>query len=333
MYGINKIIFFGFAYMHHRKSQGGYHHISEYLNYDTVISVQNEKNFFDITLRRNNLFKVIKRIYFFFFNQIGVTKLLKCIWLCQFSQNLIFHFIYPENTYAWLHFFIGKKNKIVLTLHQPKLFYLENKRWLNILKCVDDIIILNKSDLNFFIGVTGRNNVHYIPHGINTQYFKFNKKIFKQNRILMVGNWLRDFEFAANVFKKIVKDIEIVIITDNDNFTYFNGLNVRLLNTISDNELLFLYQSSKVVYYPLIDFSANNSLLEAAATGANILVSTNKIVDSSFYFPIELVTCLKNDIELVAMKLNEFIFDAFKFLTVACFGIASVDKWINKKND
>jgi hypothetical protein len=30
---------------------------------------------------------------------------------------------------------------------------------------------------------------------------------------------------------------------------------------------------------------------------------------------------------------NEFIFDAFKFLTVACFGIASVDKWINKKND
>jgi hypothetical protein len=30
---------------------------------------------------------------------------------------------------------------------------------------------------------------------------------------------------------------------------------------------------------------------------------------------------------------NEFIFDAFKFLTVACFGIASVDKWINKKSD
>ena len=33
------------------------------------------------------------------------------------------------------------------------------------------------------------------------------------------------------------------------------------------------------------------------------------------------------------LLVNEFIFDAFKFLTVACFGIASVDKWINKKND
>jgi hypothetical protein len=27
---------------------------------------------------------------------------------------------------------------------------------------------------------------------------------------------------------------------------------------------------------------------------------------------------------------NEFIFDSFKVLTIACFGIASVDKWINK---
>lgn len=27
---------------------------------------------------------------------------------------------------------------------------------------------------------------------------------------------------------------------------------------------------------------------------------------------------------------NEFIYDSFKILTIACFGIASVDKWINK---
>lgn len=27
---------------------------------------------------------------------------------------------------------------------------------------------------------------------------------------------------------------------------------------------------------------------------------------------------------------NEFIFDSFKILTIACFGIASIDKWINK---
>ncbi len=30
--------------------------------------------------------------------------------------------------------------------------------------------------------------------------------------------------------------------------------------------------------------------------------------------------------------INEFIYDSFKVLTIACFGIASVDKFINKKN-
>lgn len=33
------------------------------------------------------------------------------------------------------------------------------------------------------------------------------------------------------------------------------------------------------------------------------------------------------------LLVNEFIFDSFKLLTIACFGIASVDKWINKKGD
>jgi hypothetical protein len=33
------------------------------------------------------------------------------------------------------------------------------------------------------------------------------------------------------------------------------------------------------------------------------------------------------------LVVNEFIYDSFKVLTIACFGIASVDKWINKKRD
>jgi ABC-type uncharacterized transport system permease subunit len=34
------------------------------------------------------------------------------------------------------------------------------------------------------------------------------------------------------------------------------------------------------------------------------------------------------------LVIQEFVFDAFKILTIACFGIASVDKWINKdKNE
>jgi hypothetical protein len=33
------------------------------------------------------------------------------------------------------------------------------------------------------------------------------------------------------------------------------------------------------------------------------------------------------------LVVNEFIFDSFKILTIACFGIGSIDKWINSKKD
>lgn len=33
------------------------------------------------------------------------------------------------------------------------------------------------------------------------------------------------------------------------------------------------------------------------------------------------------------LVVNEFIFDSFKILTIACFGIGSIDKWINRKKD
>ena len=33
------------------------------------------------------------------------------------------------------------------------------------------------------------------------------------------------------------------------------------------------------------------------------------------------------------LVVNEFIFNSFLYLTLGCFGIASVDKYINKKKD
>lgn len=33
------------------------------------------------------------------------------------------------------------------------------------------------------------------------------------------------------------------------------------------------------------------------------------------------------------LVVNEFIYDSFKILTIACFGIASVDKFINKRGE
>ena len=69
-------------------------------------------------------------------------------------------------------------------------------------------------------------------------------------------------------------------------------------------------------------FDDNNSINEKAVIGfaAFIMMIIFAVAD--------IVTGAMNQPLLV----NEFIFDSFKILTIACFGIASVDKWINKKN-
>ena len=67
-------------------------------------------------------------------------------------------------------------------------------------------------------------------------------------------------------------------------------------------------------------FNDSNSINEKAVIGfaAFLMMIVFAVAD--------IVTGAMNKPLLV----NEFIFDSFKVLTIACFGIASVDKWINK---
>lgn len=69
-------------------------------------------------------------------------------------------------------------------------------------------------------------------------------------------------------------------------------------------------------------FNDNNTINEKAVIGFGAFVVM------IIFAVVDIVTGILNKPLLV----NEFIFDSFKLLTIACFGIASVDKWINKKS-
>jgi len=70
-------------------------------------------------------------------------------------------------------------------------------------------------------------------------------------------------------------------------------------------------------------FDDNNSLNEKAVIGFGAFIVM------IIFALVDIITGIMNKPLLV----NEFIFDSFKLLTIACFGIASVDKWINKKSN
>jgi hypothetical protein len=68
-------------------------------------------------------------------------------------------------------------------------------------------------------------------------------------------------------------------------------------------------------------FNDNNSINEKAVIGfaAFVMMCIFAIAD--------IITGTMNK----PLVVNEFIYDSFKIITIACFGIASVDKFINKK--
>jgi len=70
-------------------------------------------------------------------------------------------------------------------------------------------------------------------------------------------------------------------------------------------------------------FNDNNTINEKSVVGfiAFLLLCVTLIVD--------LVTGYMG----TALIINEFIFDGFMVIILGSFGISSVDKWINKKNN
>ena len=70
-------------------------------------------------------------------------------------------------------------------------------------------------------------------------------------------------------------------------------------------------------------FDDNNNINEKAVVGFIAFIVM------IIFATVDIGTGIANRPLLV----NEFIFNSFQVITIACFGIASVDKWINKKHN
>jgi glycosyltransferase involved in cell wall biosynthesis len=212
--------------------------------------------------------------------------------IATFDRKIFF--LYPENTLAYLDFEIPSSVTVIATFHQP-LNYFENlifdcdkniNKIKNFKRC-DKAIILEKNSVNNFSKLLEIPQVKFIPHGINLNIFQPNPKLLRKSRsILFLGNWLRDFEFAARVFQELVNknhDIEINIIVNKRNANHFYKINnVNIYTNLSDEQLIKLLQTQPLLFLPLLSATANNAILEAAASGLPIM--TTKHFSTFDYF-------------------------------------------------
>lgn len=304
-----KLIYVGFAFEHHKNTHAGYHQIKKFLPYDIIIDGQAEYNFVFKTIYKFPHF-IVRRYRRYFGWRLWFTEL-RCIIRAVLFKNQIFHIIYGENILKNLGRFKGKNNKIICTYHQPYSIFKENKSWMQSIKKVDKIILVSNKDLKYFNEITNNIPVKFIPHGVNTEFFR-PANVKREKSVLMVGNWLRDFSFANKVFSDLIKkDSEIIIhiVTNEENFKYFS-LSPRILlkNNISNENLRILYQKSGLVFFPLVEFTANNAILEAASCNVDILIATNNKNMSYFnenyihYLNLE----VKQVVDFIIKKLNKF---------------------------
>ena len=70
-------------------------------------------------------------------------------------------------------------------------------------------------------------------------------------------------------------------------------------------------------------FDDNNTINEKAVVG----------FIAFFFLCVALIVDLVTGYVGTALVINEFIFDGFMIIILGAFGIASVDKWLNKKGN
>jgi glycosyltransferase involved in cell wall biosynthesis len=117
----------------------------------------------------------------------------------------------------------------------------------------------------------------YIPHGIDTDRFRPEGRLLSPDklRVLSVGHHMRDWIVIHRTIDEINcrgLNIEFHVVTTEHFFPYLTGCdNLVLHSHISEAELIGLYRSADVLFLPVTNATANNSILEALACGTPVI--------------------------------------------------------------
>ena len=310
MSDVARTVYVGFKFPH-MGIHAGYDLVRDHADYDYLVDCQGLYDKINAFLLGRS---PASRVYARLFGGYMPSVELRCLWIAFLKRNVVFHFIYAENCYRYLGYFKWLGFKIVCTYHQPKEYFDKEPVYLKGLNLVDEVIVLSRESRAYFSRIVDPQRVHFIPHGVDAEYFspasRAKSDSPKMFEVLMVGNWLRNFEFANAVFAELLdEDLRIVVhvVTLEKNASYFVK-NPRLVihSNISDAELLFRYREASLLFLPLNGYVANNAVLEMASIGKPVLIASPQVPEPDLQ---EIVDHLPLDKDAVIAKIKELIND------------------------
>lgn len=205
--------------------------------------------------------------------------------------KVIVHFLDGEigfNFFGILRKFLGRSNervRLVASYHQPGAMLESVLPHKERTRDLDLVLTVGTSQLPFF-DFLPKEKIRFVPHGIDTQYFRPAGRPSSEGPVycLTVGFWLRDFDALEKVARAAPERIVFRIVADKSNTERFRDMpNVEVYSGIEDSELLRLYQQSNIGLMPLLDSTANNSLLEMMSCGLPII--TTRVGSVKDYMP------------------------------------------------
>ena len=144
------------------------------------------------------------------------------------------------------------------------------------LKRLDGAFLVASNDVDVYSNWLGSGKVAFIPHGINIDVFQ--PAVYtrtKNSKFVFIGMMLRDFETAHRVIDRCRHDginAEFIVVISGVGATFFTGCtNVQILCNIPEQKLISIYRSCDALFLPVLDSTANNSILEALACGLPVI--------------------------------------------------------------
>ncbi len=200
--------------------------------------------------------------------------------LALFPQSLG-HILYVEHHLPYLGTLKKSWRNFIGTIHEPE------RRWqpdqLKDLSKLASALILYKRDIEFFEQYIGKGAVHFILHGVDTDFFvPPPTEPAGEPRLLFVGVHLRNNTMLRRIIERLsAKYPEMsfdLVVPDygrkNDDMRSLErAKSVRWHQDLTDDELRNLYQHSHLLLMPINDGGANNAIVESLSTGLPIVTT------------------------------------------------------------
>lgn len=147
----------------------------------------------------------------------------------------------------------------------------------HLLAGINAAVVVSRCQLKDFRCWLGQDKVVYVPHGIDTRRFCPGARAprRRQVRLIIVGEHMRDWEASHRIIdecnaRKLPVQFDAVL--GQALWPVFTGCaNTRLHTKISEGELINLYRQADALLVPVIDSTANNTVLESLACGTPVI--------------------------------------------------------------